>query len=456
MTWNSIRDQLRIAFGTRFSEDMNYRATHASQETWLPSQPPQGVVWVTSEEEVVTAVNLCRTHQVPLIPYGAGTSIEGQVNAPKGGLALDMSRMADVLEVYLSDRLARVQPGITREALNTALRPHGQFFPVDPGANATLGGMASTRASGTHAVRYGTMRSNVQLARVVLPSGNVVRLGSLARKSAAGFDMLPLFIGAEGTLGVITELTLRTQVVPRRVVAGTARFKTVDNAVAAVIKSELEGVAFKRIELLDAASIRAANKYSGLDLPLEPHLFYEIGGTGADLEITEALAHKMFQAEGARDIQRAASEEEHAHLWRARHETWWATQAQFPGRVPLPTDVCVPVSRLAECIKYATACARDLQIEAPLCGHVGDGNFHTMVLIDPDDNDARARAHRYVRQLAAFAIAAGGTITGEHGIGQGKKELLVKEAGAGIELMKTLKGALDPSGFMNPGKIFDL
>ncbi|MCM0673468.1 FAD-binding protein [Micromonospora phytophila] len=444
---------LTAHFADRFCTDPDVVVGHVAAQGWLRPQAPQAVLYAESAADVREAVRIASRHQVPLLPYGGGTSLEGQTNAPFGGVCLDLSRMNAVLNVSRDDLTVTVQPGVRREDLNDALRAQGLFFPVDPGANATLGGMAGTRASGTRAVGYGTMRDNVIAAEVVLASGEQIRVGSRAAKSASGYDLLRLFVGSEGTLGVFVELTLRVQPIAERVQTGSARFASVGDAVAAMIAARRAGLFLSRVELLDPTSIRATNQYSGLDLPDTPHLFFELSGSAPRVAAELPVLGAILADHRAAGVELAEDADDGRRLWRSRHDLWWATHALFPGRTGLPTDVCVPLTALAGCIEFAVAEAERAGLDAPLCGHVGDGNFHMLVMVDPDDDLSRQRATAFARTLATRAIEVGGTCSGEHGIGQGKRSLMRLEHGAGVDVMAAVKLALDPLGILNPGKI---
>ncbi|MEU9828086.1 FAD-binding oxidoreductase [Micromonospora chersina] len=444
---------LAAQFDDRFCTDADILAGHVAVQGWLRPQAPQAVLYAESAADVRAAIRIASQYQVPLLPYGGGTSIEGQTNAPFGGVCLDLSRMNAVLDVSRDDLTVTIQPGVRREDLNDVLRAHGLFFPVDPGANATLGGMAGTRASGTRAVGYGTMRDNVMTAEVVLASGEQIRVGSRAAKSASGYDLLRLFVGSEGTLGVFVELTLRVQPIPERVQTGSAHFASVGDAVAAMIAARRAGLFLSRVELLDTMSIRASNQYSDLDLPETPHLFFELSGSAARVAAELPVLDAILADHHASAVELAEDADDGRRLWRSRHDLWWATHALFPGRIGLPTDVCVPLTELAGCIEFAIAEAEGAGIDAPLCGHVGDGNFHMLVMVDPDDERSRDQATTFARALATRAIEVGGTCSGEHGIGQGKRSLMRLEHGAGVDVMAALKLALDPLGILNPGKI---
>jgi D-lactate dehydrogenase (cytochrome) len=446
---------LRQRFGERVATGEAIRRQHASTLTWIEAAPPDAVVWALSEVEVVEIVQIAAEHRVPIVPFGAGTSLEGHVNAPYGGLSLDLSRMDRVLSVAAADLDCTVEPGVTRKQLNTYLRDTGLFFAVDPGAGeATLGGMAATRASGTNAVRYGTMRDNVVRVRAVLADGSVISTGGRARKSAAGYDLTRLIVGSEGTLGIVTELTLRLHPVPETVLAAVCPFPTVASACNAAIAAIQLGLGLARIELLDPVQIRAVNAYSKLSLAEAPTLFVELHGTRAATAEAVERFREIAAAEGGLDFAWAASEDERRRLWQARHDAYWASRAVWAGKSILATDVCVPISRLAECVTETMADIERLGLTAPIVGHVGDGNFHVTPVFDAGDPAEKAAITALLDRLAGRAIAMEGTCTGEHGIGEGKIEYLVAELGPGVETMRRVKRALDPLAILNPGKIF--
>ena len=447
-------DVLRQRFGARLQTARALREQHGHTTTWIANQLPDAVIAPATTEEVQQIVRICADHGAPIIPFGTGTSLEGHVNAPAGGISLDFHEMNAVLDVHAEDMDAVVQPGVTRMALNTHLRDTGLFFPVDPGADASLGGMAATSASGTNAVRYGTMKDNVLALKAVLPSGEVVTSAARARKSSAGYDLTRLIVGSEGTLGIITELTLRLQGIPEAISAATCSFPSVEAACNAVILTIQYGLPVARIELLDALQVRAVNAHSKLDLPEAPLLLLEFHGTGAGVAEQARSFGDIAQEMGGTGFTFTTREEERTRLWQARHDAYWAALTLRPGARGISTDVCVPVSRLADCVTAAQERLAADGFVAPIVGHVGDGNFHALLLIDMDDTDEVARADAFVGWLNDLAISMGGTCTGEHGIGQGKAKYLARELGPGaMDMMRAIKHAVDPGNLLNPGKM---
>jgi D-lactate dehydrogenase (cytochrome) len=426
---------------------------HGQSESHFPPSPPDAVVYPGTTAEVAEVVTICARHRVPVVAWGTGTSLEGQAQAFRGGIVVDFSRMNAVLEVAEADMTARVQPGVTREALNTALRASGLFFPVDPGANASLGGMASTRASGTTAVRYGTMRDNVLALEVVTATGEVIRTGTGARKSSSGYDLTGLFVGSEGTLGLITELTLRLAGQPEAISAAVCAFDSVGDAVATVIDTIQCGIPIARIELMDTDSVRAVNAHSKMTLPEKPHLLLEFHGTPASsAEQAESFGALAREHNGS-DFDWATQTEARNALWTMRHNAYYAILGQRPGARAIVTDICVPISRLAEAIEDTRSDLAQSGVMGPILGHVGDGNFHAILLIDPDNPAELAAAKAASDRMVTRALALGGTATGEHGIGVGKLDYMQREHGAGWALMGTIKQALDPLNILNPGKL---
>lgn len=444
---------LKQRLGDRCQTGAAIREQHGHTTTYIENQAPDAVVFPHDTQEVAEIVRTCAAHKVPVIPFGTGTSLEGHVNAPAGGISVDLMQMNKILAVHPGDLDCVVQPGVTREDLNTHLRDQGLFFPIDPGANASLGGMASTRASGTNAVRYGTMKDNVLALEVVMPDGEVIRTAQRAKKSSAGYDLTRLMVGAEGTLGLITEITLRLQGIPEAISSARCSFPSVDAACQAVMMTIQYGIPVARMELLDALSVGAANAYSKLDLPETPLLLLEFHGSDAGVIEQAETFQGIAEEFGGSDFAATTSTEERSKLWQARHDMYWASHALRPGAKGLSTDVCVPISKLAECVGAAAAKAEDLGLISPIVGHVGDGNFHCLPLIDMDNPEEIAKAEEFVGWLNDLAISMEGTCTGEHGIGQGKRPYLQKELGAATRYMAAIKSALDPDSIMNPGKI---
>lgn len=450
----TVHATLAEAFGDQMQTGAAIRAQHANTATGRGTQAPDMVVWPESTEEVSLILRTCWAQGVPVIPFGAGSSLEGQLNAPQGGVSLDMSRMAAVLEIQPEDLLAVVQPGITRKRLNEELRATGLTFPIDPGADASVGGMCATRASGTNAVRYGTMADNVLALEVVLADGTVIRTGSRAAKSSAGYDLTRLMIGSEGTLGVITEATLRLRGIPETVLGGIAAFPDLDSAVSAVILLVQMGLDIGRVELLDAMQIRACNAYSKLDLEETVTLFFECTGTEVVAQDTAETFAEIARDAGATHIDWSTDPDTRNKLWAARHDSYWAALALRPGCKGLVSDACVPISALAENISAAQADLEAKGLIGTILGHVGDGNFHVVLMTDPEDAEEAARVEDFLHAITLRAQAAGGTCTGEHGIGQGKMGALAEEVGPALVAMRAVKAALDPKGILNPGKIF--
>ncbi|MGI8725182.1 MAG: FAD-binding oxidoreductase [Methyloceanibacter sp.] len=445
---------LSARFGDRFSTSASLRAQHANTLTWIPCQPPDAVIFAETTEEVVAVVALCADARIPVIAFGTGTSLEGHVNAPFGGVCIDLSRMNRILAVHEADLDCVVEAGVTRKQLNEHLRDRGLFFPVDPGADASLGGMAATRASGTNAVRYGTMRDNVLALTAVLADGRVIATGTRARKSAAGYDLTRLLIGSEGTLGIITSLTLKLYGVPDTILSAVCPFASIEGACLAVIAALQIGLPLARIELADAVQIRACNGYSHLTLPEQPTLFLEFHGTEASAREQVASFAEIAASEGGGDFQWAERQEDRTKLWQARHDAYWAARGLQPGAELLSTDVCVPISALAACVGETREDIDRLGLLAPIVGHVGDGNFHVMPLFDPNDPEERRKVQGFLDRLIERALRFDGTCSGEHGVGQGKIGYLAAEHGLGVEVMVAIKKALDPLNILNPGKIF--
>ena len=450
---SGIVDELRGLLGDRVSTNADVLERHGRDESHHQGHPPDAVVFPETAAEVVAVVKACAAKSVPMIPFGVGTSLEGHVAALNGGVCLDLAGMNRVVEVNQADLDVRVEPGVRRKQLNEHLRDTGLFFPVDPGADATIGGMAATRASGTNAVRYGTMRENVLGLSVVLADGRLIKTGGRARKSAAGYDLTRLFVGSEGTLGVIVEVTLRLYGIPEAISAAVCPFPSVDEAVQACIEIIQCGIPVARIELADAVQIGALNQWAKTDLPDRPVLFFEFHGTEASVAEQTASVQAIAGSHGGTDFRWTTRQEDRTKLWQARHDAHYANMALAPGKRGWPTDVCVPISRLAECIAQTRADIAKTDLLAPIVGHVGDGNFHLDFILDPDDEAELAAATEINDRLVARALAMGGTSTGEHGVGYGKKKFMEAEHGEAVAVMRSLKAALDPLNLMNPGKI---
>ena len=451
-----LAEALSSRFGTRFSTAAAVRLHHGKDESTYPPMPPDAVVFAESTVEVADTVALCHQHRTPVIAFGTGTSLEGHLLAVKGGVCIDLSALDKVVAVRAEDLDATVQCGVTRKALNAALNGTGLFFPIDPGADASLGGMAATRASGTNAVRYGTMRENVLGMTVVLPDGRVLKTGGRARKSAAGYDLTRLMVGSEGTLGIITELTVRLYPVPEAISSAVCAFPTLAAAVRTVIQTIQLGIPVARIELLDALAIRAINRHSKTTLREAPTLFFEFHGSPTGVKEQAETVQGIVTDEGGQDFEWATRPEDRSRLWQARHDAYYAGLGLRPGCRALTTDVCVPISRLADCVAetFADLDAAAADLQGPLVGHVGDGNFHIMLLTDPEKPEDLARAKDFASRLAQRAIRMDGTCTGEHGIGIGKQPYMALEHGdVAIDLMRAIKRAVDPENIFNPGKI---
>ena len=449
-------EQLRAIASERVHLGEAIRLQHGSSETHFTPVLPDAVVMAHSTEEVVAIVRLCVDAEVPIIAFGAGTSVEGNITPVRGGVSLDLSEMNRILEVNPDDFDCTVQAGVRREQLNEHLRDIGLFFPIDPGANATIGGMASTRASGTNAVRYGTMREAVLGLRVVTPDGREIRTARRARSAAAGYDLTRLMIGAEGTLGIITEVTLRLHGIPEMISAAVCGFETIEGAVDTVVQSIQLGVPLARVEILDDVQMKAVNRRSDLGYPEVTTLFFEFHGSPAGVAEQVENVKMLAKANGGGEFRWSNLPEERSRLWKARHEAFYAAVALRPGAIGWATDVCVPIGRLAECISETKKDLEGTDIPAPILGHVGDGNFHVIFVLDPDSAEEEAEAKRLNRRLVERALAMDGTCTGEHGIGLGKQDWLVEELGDAVETMRMIKRALDPKDLFNPGKIFSL
>ncbi|PLC41537.1 2-hydroxy-acid oxidase [Ralstonia pickettii] len=452
-------DALRARFGDRVSTTEAVRAHHGRDESAYDPMLPDAVVFAQTTEEVAAVAKLCFEHEIPLIPYGAGSSLEGHLLAVAGGVSLDLSQMNHVLSVHPEDLTVTVEPGVTRKQLNTEIRDTGLFFPIDPGADASIGGMCETRASGTNAVRYGTMRENVLNLTVVTADGRIIKTANRARKSSAGYDLTRLFIGSEGTLGIITEITLKLYPQPEAVSAAVCAFPSMGDAVSAVIDTIQMGVPIARVEFVDALAIRAINQYDKLTLPEMPTLFFEFHGSEHGVQEQAETVQQIAAEHKGQGFEWATRPEDRSRLWNARHNAYFAFLQLKPGCRAVTTDVCVPISRLAECVVETEKdlLASALQLHAPIVGHVGDGNFHVALLIDPNKPEELEEAERINQRIVARAIAMDGTCTGEHGVGLHKMDFLIAEHGNdAIDLMRSVKLALDPKHILNPGKIFHL
>ena len=446
---------LEALLGERFSTAPSVLEQHGRDESWHPVEPPQGVCFAQSTEEVAQIVRLCADHRLPVIPFGAGTSLEGQIGAPRGGISLDLSPMDRIVALRPEDLDATVEAGVTRLQLDRVARDQGLFFPVDPGADATFGGMTATRASGTSAVRYGTMRENVLALEVVLASGEVIHTGRRSRKSSAGYDLTRLFVGSEGTLGVITQVTVRLHGLPEAIAAAVVPFDDLRGAVETAATVVQMGLPVARVELLDEVMVDAVNRHAGSEHTVAPTLFFEFHGTEAGVEEQSREVGDVVRQHGGGEFRWARQEDERQALWHARHHAYYAALALRPGARGWTTDVCVPLSHLAQCLVDTRRDIDASVLQAPIVGHVGDGNFHLLMLVDPDSADELAEAERLHDRLVARALDLEGTCTGEHGVGVGKKKFLPQEHGeVALDAMRALKHALDPHGLMNPGKIF--
>ena len=448
---------LTAAFGNRVVTSQAVREQHGNTVTWLPNEPPDAVVFPQATQDVQQVVRICAEHNMPVVPFGTGSSLEGHVNAPFGGVSVDFRDMNKVLAVHAEDLDCVIEPGVTRKMLNEYLRASGVFFPIDPGADASLGGMAATRASGTNAVRYGTMKDNVLALKVVLPNGELMTTARRAKKTSAGYDLTRLMVGSEGTLGVITELTLKLHGIPEAISGGVCPFPSVEACCNTAIQTIQTGIPIARIELLDALQVRAVNLHSKLGLPETPLLFLEFHGTEASVAEQSKRFGEIAAEFGGGPFQWTTKQEERTKLWDARHHAAFSNVALRPGSQMIATDVCVPISRLAECVTQTQADIAESRLVAPIVGHIGDGNFHLTMLVDLDDADEIARAKALNERLVERALSMDGTCTGEHGVGQGKMKYLKAEHGApALGAMAAIKRALDPQNIMNPGKMIPL
>jgi len=448
---------IKQRFGDRVQTGQAIREQHGHTLTWIKNEPPDAVFWPNDTQEVRDVVRIAAEHNCPIIPFGAGTSLEGHVNAPQGGISLDFQNMKEIIAVNQEDLDVVVQPGVSRKELNDHLRDTGLFFPIDPGAEeATLGGMAATRASGTNAVLYGTMRENVLNVTAVMADGSIFKTGNRSRKSSAGYDLTRLMVGSEGTLGIITELTVRLYGVPETILAAVCPFKTVEGACNTVIQSIQLGLGVARMELLDAMQVKAVNFHSKMDFEEVPTLFLEFHGTPVSARDQVENFKAIAEEEGAIRFDWAERLEERTRLWKARHDAYWSVRSTWPGMDTLATDVCVPVSRLAECVTETVKDIEEHGLIAPIVGHVGDGNFHTSPVFDPANEAEKRKIEEFLARLSERAIAMEGTCTGEHGVGQGKRKYLAAEHGHGLNVMRQIKTALDPQDIFNPGKILPI
>jgi D-lactate dehydrogenase (cytochrome) len=446
--------ELQKLLGERLSLSESVREQHGRDESFHASAPPEAVAFVENNDEVAQIARICFQYKKPIIPFGTGTSLEGHVAALHGGVCLDVSGMNQVLEVNENDLDCRVQAGVTRKQLNQHLRNSGLFFPIDPGADASLGGMTATRASGTNAVRYGTMRENVMGLTVVTADGRIIRTGTRARKSSAGYDLTRLFVGSEGTLGIITEIQLRLYGVPEAISAAVCSFETMEGAVNTTISTIQMGIPVARIELMDEVQVDAINRYADFDYALKPTLFFEFHGTEAWVKEQAEMVKEISNDEGGSDFQWETREQERQKLWEARHNAYYAALALRPGSKGWPTDVCVPISRLADCILETRQDIDECGLFVPLVGHVGDGNFHLLFLIDPENEEEELKRYQPLNdRLVERALRMGGTCSGEHGIGSGKLKYMEAEHGDSLDLMRQIKQAFDPHNLMNPGKV---
>ena len=452
-----LKDELIKALtdlvGDRISTALAVREHHGHDMSYHQSLPPDAVVFVHSTEEVSEIVKLCANYEVPIIPFGTGTALEGHVNAVKGGVCIDLSEMKDILEVNAEDLDVRVQAGVTRKQVNEYLRDTGLFFPVDPGADASIGGMTATRASGTNAVRYGTMRENVISLSVVLADGRIIRTARRSKKSSAGYDLTRLFVGSEGTLGIITEVTLKLYGIPEAISSAVCSFPDLASAINTVIMTIQCGIPIARIELLDEVQMAATNSYSDLSYPEVPTLFFEFHGTDSSVAEQSASVRDISKEFGAEDFKWATKTEERNKLWQARHDVYYSALSLRPGAKVMATDVCVPISRLTDCILETRKDIDESKMIGPIVGHVGDGNFHVSVLFNPENDEEMKNIKGFNQRLIMRALSMDGTCTGEHGVGSGKIDFLTAEHGEAVSLMRTVKQAFDPKNLMNPGKV---
>ena len=446
--------KIKDKFGQQFSDSKSIREQHSHTMTIHSSELPDGVLFASNKNDVSDAVKICNDFRCPIIPFGVGSSFEGHVNAPFGGLSIDLNNMNEILNVYQDDLLVTVQPGVTREQLNTHLRDTGLFFPIDPGANASIGGMSSTRASGTNAVRYGTMKDNVVSIEAVMPNGEIIKTSNKAKKSSAGYDLTRLLVGSEGTLGIITEITLKLYGIPEVIAGGRVSFTSIKDAADTVITTIQSGIPVARIELLDERQVKACNLYSKLSLPEEPLLLLEFHGSKKSVDEQSELFGEIALEFGGNNYEWTSNNEERNKLWKARHDAYWAARSYMPGTEMYSTDVCVPISRLSECIVETVKDLNDNDLIGPIASHAGDGNFHVAVMLDTNNENEVSKLGPFLDRLSDRAIKMDGTCTGEHGIGQGKRKYMYNELGNSVDVMEAIKKSFDPNLIMNPGKLF--
>jgi len=447
---NKIKDE----FGQQFSNSKSILEQHTHTMTIHESELPDGVVFVETKEDVQKVVKICNEYKCPIIPFGVGSSFEGHINAPYGGISIDMNNMNKIINVYQEDLLVVVQPGVTREQLNTHLRDTGLFFPIDPGANASIGGMTATRASGTNAVRYGTMKDNVIALEVVTPDGQIIKTANKARKSSAGYDLTRLMVGSEGTLGITTEITLKLYGIPEVIAGGRVSFPSVKDATDAVIMTVQAGIPVARIEFLDTAQVIAVNNYSKTNLPEAPLLLLEFHGSETSVKEQSELFGEIASDFGGNDFEWTSNNEDRNKLWKARHDAYWSCKAVRPEAEIYSTDVCVPISKLSDCITETIEDMEKNELIGPIVSHAGDGNFHVALLIDKKSDLELKKLDSFLIRISERAIRMNGTCTGEHGVGQGKRKYMLKELGGAVDIMKKVKNAFDPNKIMNPGKLF--
>ena len=446
--------KLKEEFGQQFSNTQSILEQHTHTMTIHESELPDGVVFVETKNDVQKVVNICKEYKCPIIPFGVGSSFEGHLNAPYGGISIDMNNMNKILKVYQDDLLVVVQPGVTREQLNTYLRDTGLFFPIDPGANASIGGMTATRASGTNAVRYGTMKDNVIALEVVTPDGQIIKTANKARKSSAGYDLTRLMVGSEGTLGITTEITLKLYGIPEVIAGGRVSFPTVKDATDAVIMTIQAGIPVARIEFMDTAQVKAVNNYSKTNLPEAPLLLVEFHGSQSSVDEQSELFGEISSDFGGKDFEWTSNNEDRNKLWKARHDAYWSCRAVRPEAELYSTDVCVPISKLSDCITETIEDMEQNELIGPIVSHAGDGNFHVALLIDKNSKTELDKLDDFLIRISERAIRMDGTCTGEHGVGQGKRKYMLKELGNAVNVMKSVKDAFDPHKIMNPGKLF--